>query len=230
MTNTMRIVDNVEITLSEEFLTSDTPSDLGSPLYNSAMEECFGGIALTQFDELINKTMNSFKRYDASMDINMTVDLHKSLPLTRRQASDMRFWSWLGVIHVPDFVAWRWKPAGTPAKRSKVRFCGTDRVRQTFARLWWAAELTRKENDYTITAELLNHPGFQNNYEAIFGRAFGSYFPAMEAFVNIIKDKKERFIEILAIELGYALTTNVLESMDKNDLLTFMNNLAIKIE
>lgn len=229
MTSARRICDAVEISLNDEFLVADSPSVLGPRLCEAEMEECFGGLDLSGFDQLIQKIMMERGRYDPGIDIIMAVDLHKSLPLTRRQASDRRFWDWLGIVHAPDFVAWRWRPSGDSAKRNRARFCG-DRVRQAFARLWWAVELTKDGDDYTLTEKLLNLGGFQDIYEAIFGRAFGGYRPAIATFIEVIGNKREAFIRSFSRELGYALTTSVLETMDEAQLQNLMIGLVERME
>lgn len=229
MINAKRIGDTVEIALGEDFLAADKPSELGAQIQPSALEECFEGLDLARFDELLAKTQVENERYNTAMDIAMAVKLHRSLPITRRQASDMRFWAWLGIEHAPDYVAWRWKPSGKLSTRSRERFCG-DRVRQTFARLWWAAELTRDGDDYTLTACLLNLPGFQDVYEAIFGRTFGNFRPAMAVFISVVDGKKEKFIRDFTKQLGYALTTSTLETMTEDRLQELMTNLVERMK
>lgn len=229
MINAMRICDNIEISLSDDFLTSDSPSEVGSGLLASSFEICFDGLDLTQFAELTASIQAEHERYSTAMDAAMAIDLHKALPITRRQASDTRFWAWLGLEYSPDFVAWRWKPSGELPKRSRERFCG-NRVRQTFARIWWAAELTRDGDNYDLTTKMVNLPGFQDIYEALFGRAFGNYRPALAAFIDVTGQKSEKFIRDFAKQLGYALTTTTLETMDEMELKGLMNDLAGRLE
>lgn len=224
MSNLMRIKDGVEVTLSDEFLGADTPSM--QPVYNTPadVEEVVPTIDLSVLDGVISNLMSGYSRYDTAMDSAMVCDFHRSLPISRRQASDSRLWAWLGIVRYPDFVAWRWKPSLTTEMRTAARFYG-DRVRQTFSRIWWAAELTRGGDDYTLTDEMFALPGFQDIYEAVFGRAFGNYQPALKAFVEVIGNKPEKYIRDFSKELGYVLTTTVLEAMTGDELVMFMREL-----
>lgn len=229
MTDAKRVRESITISLSDAFLASDTPSEVTSGLLASDLEDCFEGLDLGPFGELIDNTKAVYERYSTAMDTAMVIDLHKALPISRRQASDMRFWAWLGLEYAPDFVAWRWKPNGEPPMRSRARFCG-DRVRQTFSRIWWAAELTRQGDDYDLTTQLVNLPGFQDIYEALFGRAFGNYRPAMAAFIEVVGQRNERFIRNFAKQLGYAMTTTTLETMNESELKELMFDLAGRLE
>jgi hypothetical protein len=224
-----KIRDDFALDLGAEFLISDVPSELLHEFPETCWEIFAPDLETTGLDSLIAKTIEDNERCSTGMDLAMAISLHRTLPLTRRQASDSGFWSWLGVIHAPDFVAWRWAPNPGTGMRSRERYSGS-RVRQTFARLWWAAELTRDGTDYSLTAELLNMPGFQDVYEAIFGRAFGNYRPAMAAFVTVIEGKSEKQIRRLARELGYALTTTVLETATEAELKNLMAGIFRKIE
>ena len=229
MINAKRVCDNVEISLNDDFLASDKPSEIGAGLQPSCFEECSESIDLAGFNALIARVKAEHERYSTAMDVSMIVELHKVLPISRRQASDMRFWAWLGIECAPDFVAWRWKPGKDSSVRSRERYYG-DRVRQTFSRIWWAAELTREGGDYELTTRLVNLPGFQDVYEAIFGRAFGSYRPAMAAFIEVAGHKSEKFSRELAKQLGYALTTTTLETMDELKLKEVIGGLVDKLE
>ena len=164
------------------------------------------------------------------MDAELVISLHKALPISRRQAADIRMWAWLGIVEFPYFVAHRWKPAtgGERAgQRSSERFAGSS-VRQTLARLWWAAELTQDEQGhYELTEKLVGLNGFQDIYEAIFGRAFCQYQPALEAFINVVGSESEKTVRDSSKEFGYVLTTLALESMSRlqiEELLTEIVN------
>ena len=224
MINLMKIKDTVEISLPDEFLIADNPLSLG--IYNSPtyIEKMPVPVDFSVLDGIINDAISKYKRYDTAMDACMAREFHRALPIPRRYASDSRFWAWLGILKYPDFVAWRWAPSAKTGLRTTSRFYG-DRVRQTFSRLWWAAELTRSGDDYTLTKALFDLPGFQDIYEAVFGRAFGNYQPALIAFVEVVGRKSEKYIRDFAKELGYVLTTSVLETMSKKELVTFMQEL-----
>ncbi|MGD6745235.1 DUF6339 family protein [Streptomyces sp. BH106] len=70
--------------------------------------------------------------------------LHATLRLTRAEAADAELWSYLALVVAPDYVVWR---HGGSGKVNADRFQGPH-YKQTFARLWWAAELFRDGGDY----------------------------------------------------------------------------------
>ncbi|RSN37161.1 hypothetical protein DMC61_03630 [Amycolatopsis sp. WAC 04169] len=75
--------------------------------------------------------------------------LHATLRMTRAEAADPGLWNFLALIVAPDYVIWRHKGVkGTAASRFSGRHYD-----QSFARLWWAAELFRNGRDYR-TVEL----------------------------------------------------------------------------
>ena len=229
MSELMRIRDGVEVPLTEDFLSADEPSRIGSVDGARALESFQAGTDTTALDALTERIMSEYQHYDAAMDRAMAIELHHSLPLSRRQASDRNFWAWLGAVHAPDFVAWRWKPSDSTGLRSRERFLG-DRVRQAHARLWWAVELTRDGENYELTERLFALPGFQDIYEGVFGRAFCGYRPAVAAFVEMVGDRQEAFIRAFARELGHILTTSLLESMDEVRVKAVMRELVQRMD
>ena len=77
--------------------------------------------------------------------------LHETLRLTRREASEKRLWTYLALGVAPDYVVWRHlaerKADGSPGRVARDKFAGLH-YKQSFARLWWAAELFRDGSDY----------------------------------------------------------------------------------
>lgn len=220
-----RIKNHVDLSLSEPFLMAEAPRDDIHFNNERDSETVRADIDVNALDALVAQTMAEHDRFATSMDAAMAVGLHQLLPITRREAADNRMWAWLGLIRYPEFVGWRWKP-GKTGLRSAERFCGGS-VRQTFARLWWASELTIDEDgDYALTEKLLNLGGFQDVYEAIFGRAFCQHRPALKAFTDILGELPEKTIRDSAKEFGYLLTTMVLEDMNEEDISGALKNIA----
>ncbi|QIS14721.1 DUF6339 family protein [Nocardia arthritidis] len=97
-------------------------------------------------DEAIERHMSS----PTSADAWMAPRLHAALRITRREAADPALWNFLSLRLAPDYVLWR-HPGRTIADRTEgtnqLRFVGPFHT-QTFARLWWAAELFRDGPDY----------------------------------------------------------------------------------
>ncbi|MGV9926150.1 DUF6339 family protein [Nocardia rhamnosiphila] len=102
--------------------------------------------------ELIHDAMNRFRdERPTAADAWLAPRLHETLRLTRREAADRRFWTYVALGVAPDYVVWRHMPEPkSNGRRSSVardKFLGPH-FKQTFARLWWAAELFRDGPDY----------------------------------------------------------------------------------
>ena len=166
-----RLADLKSIELDDEFLGSSKPSNLRERYSHIQVEAAEEEILLNDFDSMMADLLSSDFETPTQLDGMMAVKLHKALPISRRQAADPNMWAWLGVLYAPDLVALRWPPKDEDSLRSTNRFMG-DRVRQTYARLWWAAELSRVLTDYSLTEKLLSLSMFQQVNEDLFGRAF----------------------------------------------------------
>jgi len=219
MAELRRLRDHFDLGLDDSFLSTEDPKSLVSCTDEYDTEIVRSDIDLVAIDNLLEQTMGNHEQDDApSSDRNTAIAFHRLLPLTRREASDKRLWAWLGIVQFPHFVAWRWGPNKDTGLRSSERFNGSA-VRQAFARLWWAAELTKTDSDdYSLTEKLLGLSGFQDIYEAIFGRAFCQYRPAIKAFIETVGSEKNAVIRNSAKEFGYILTTLLLESMNEDEL------------
>ena len=102
------------------------------------------GPMLTMVDEAMRRFRN-----DPKNRMHGWLLVYMQRATTRREAADRRIWYWLSVIGKPNYVRWRWSEAG--AKTVPInRFMGED-SKNSFGRLWWAAELTRNGNDYSET-------------------------------------------------------------------------------
>ena len=49
------------------------------------------------------------------VDAKLGIELHKSLRLTRREASQGKFWAYLAT-QIPEFYSWRWGETGMLAR------------------------------------------------------------------------------------------------------------------
>ncbi len=210
-----RLSDIRSIDLDEEFLGAAKPSDHLEQYSHVQVEATEEEILLDEFDSLISEQMAAGDKTETQYDAAMAVRLHQSLPMSRRQAADRNMWAWLGVLHAPDFVARRWSPK--EGVRSANRFMG-DRVRQTYSRLWWAAELSRDTDDYTVTEKLLSLSTFQQVNEDLFGRAFSQCREALEQFVHHIEGMKEADMQSFAMELTVIFSTRPPECMSAEEL------------
>lgn len=234
MAELMKIADGYKIEPPPAFLASDNPE----PMFASQPEAIVGTgfhADIEELDELIGNAVEEHERHSVTMDQNLVVPLHRILAIDRRLGSDSRFWAWLGVVRYPDLVAWRWAPGKKPDEnglflRAAERFRG-GHVRQAFARLWWAAELTVDESGkYDLTEQMLALSGFQDAYEAFFGRAFCQYRPALKAFLDIVGPRPGGTVKKAAREFGYALSTRVLEALSEDEIAEELHAILAEID
>jgi hypothetical protein len=223
-----RIRDHVALTLTEDALRAPDPRGLIELDQDDDTELARGDIDIAPLDRLVESTIARFTAGDTAMDRHLALQLHRLLPITRREAGDRRLWAWLGMARYPHFVAHRWLP-GRSGIRAEERFQG-DRVRQAFARLWWAVELSADGDDHALTDRMFALEGFQDLYESVFGRAFATFRPALAAFVDVVGNHPEAVVRETAKELNYLLTTLVLETLSDDDLRTELAELVRTVE
>ena len=102
--------------------------------------------------DLIDDAMDMFRsERPTAADAWLAPRLHETLRLTRREAAEKGFWTYLALGVAPDYVVWRHLPDpradGSPRAVARDRFVGPH-YKQAFARLWWTAELFRDGPDY----------------------------------------------------------------------------------
>ncbi|GAA0695298.1 hypothetical protein GCM10009548_79470 [Streptomyces malaysiensis subsp. malaysiensis] len=109
-------------------------------------------LGLHRVRDLIDQALDRFRdERPTNADAWLAPRLHETLRLTRREAADKRLWTYLALGMAPDYVMWRHlsepKTDGSHGRVARDRFIGPH-YKQTFARLWWAAELFRDGPDY----------------------------------------------------------------------------------
>ncbi|AGP56138.1 DUF6339 family protein [Streptomyces rapamycinicus] len=109
-------------------------------------------LGLHRVRDLIDQALERFRdERPTAADAWLAPRLHETLRLTRREAADKRLWTYLALGVAPDYVMWRHlseaKADGSHGRVARDRFVGPH-YKQTFARLWWAAELFRDGPDY----------------------------------------------------------------------------------
>jgi hypothetical protein len=101
--------------------------------------------------DLVDEAMERFADSPTGADAWLAPRLHATLRITRREAADASLWNFLAMRLAPDYVFWRHPPRASkkhPVPQvNPARFIGAYHS-QTFARLWWAAELFRNGADY----------------------------------------------------------------------------------
>jgi hypothetical protein len=109
-------------------------------------------LQLHRVRDLIDDALNKFRdERPTAADAWLAPRLHETLRLTRREAAEKRFWTYLALGVAPDYVVWRHlserKADGARGRVARERFVGAQ-YKQAFARLWWTAELFRDGPDY----------------------------------------------------------------------------------
>ncbi|MDH6626671.1 hypothetical protein M2271_004488 [Streptomyces sp. LBL] len=109
-------------------------------------------LRLHRIRDLLEEAMNRFRdERPTAADAWLAPRLHETLRLTRREAAEKRLWTYMALGVAPDYVVWRHLPEpkadGARGRVARDRFVGPHH-KQTFARLWWAAELFRDGPDY----------------------------------------------------------------------------------
>jgi hypothetical protein len=99
---------------------------------------------------LLAEAMDRFADRPARADAWLAPRVHATLRMTRAEAADRRLWNYLAMLGAPDYVVWRHTTKAKGIAQAS-RFSGQHDV-QTFARLWWAAELFRNGADYRPVA------------------------------------------------------------------------------
>ncbi|MFD9812952.1 DUF6339 family protein [Streptomyces sp. NPDC059080] len=141
-----------------EFLSAgllEGNDDVPSIALNKVAEPLAGDdvrLELHRVRDLIDDALNRFRvGRPTAADAWLAPRLHETLRLTRREAAEKGFWTYLALGVAPDYVVWRHLPEpkadGSRVRVARDRFVGPH-YKQSFARLWWAAELFRDGSDY----------------------------------------------------------------------------------
>jgi hypothetical protein len=179
------------------------------------LEECEHVIQLDALDAAVERLIAETTRYDLAIDAVAAPAIHRGLPLSRRQASDISVWRYLAVVRHPDFVRHRWEMGSWATMRTRFWNAGTRHESNTFYRLWWIAELTRDGDDYELTRRVLARSQLTTT---IFARQFSHYRPALEAFTDIMENATIDDMTRVVPQFRAALSTLVLEGQTRDQL------------
>ncbi|WP_343951472.1 DUF6339 family protein [Nonomuraea longicatena] len=140
--------------------------------------------------------------------------LHASLRLTRAEAADRGLWNHLAMRVAPDYVFWRHRgrASRTVPSVNRARFTGLY-DQQTFARLWWAAELFRDGPDYRPVVVAC---GNQDVLNTVLGMGMIMHRPVAQAILTLVADgvaKSGREVNALAQAANAAGSTLVYEAL-----------------
>jgi len=184
-------------------------------------------IDLRELDAAFDRAIAEFAPFDPSIDPELAVALHRALPLRRRDAAEPGLWRFLSVVHRPDVIRHRWENRTWTTMRRRFWNPGTRPDSHAFARLWWIAELTRRDQDFDATRRMLRRPALANNY---FTRQMSAYPPLLEAYLDVLEDAPPSTLEAALRALTRRLSTLVLESLSTDDLRSLLSTVRLRVE
>lgn len=166
-------------------------------------------LELDELDQAIDQLLATTPEHSSAIDRVAAVVVHRSLRLTRRQAVDPAIWRFLTVVHRPEFVRHRWELLSWSAMRDRFWRAGTRHDSNAFSRLWWIAELTAIDGDYSLTERALSS---QSVAIGVFARSFAHYRPAAAACIEALEGQPTWVVESCLRRFNAYLSTIVLES------------------
>lgn len=205
-----RLTEDGQRLVGEEFLrgttdlTSDEISEFVEPLPGEPAAE------LGELDQSVETVVESHSQYDTSMDGALAEDVHHCLDVTRRVAGDPGLWHWLATVRYPHFVRHRWEYKSEEAMREKFLGAGSDLYSNAIHRLWWIAELTHDDGDYSLTRAVFANQTLVNK---VFDRWFARYRPAVVAVCDELADEPSWVIDASTRRFNHALTNVQLEGL-----------------
>lgn len=161
----------------------------------------------------------------SEVDAKLIEPLHRALPITLREAADMRIWHWL-TVRCQEIVWQRWpkyhrqwQETGELKGEAVSRFLGRNSLngvsRNTLARLWWTAEQMSEGDDYSLARDAVEN---QDRFQAIFERRYGLYLPAARACLESFQGLSEDEVRDAARWLQQCLSTTVLEHLSEAEI------------
>lgn len=183
-----RLTSGARAELTESFLKGEDerlPDDVIDDYVRDTDLEADLDILRTKLDSI----RNTYKKHAGKMDREAAPAVHRAIDISRHEAADSRIWNHLAVCEFPEFVRYRWSYEGKNAMRKKFWTYGTalDSVSSTFERLWWIAELTQEEGDYTYTRRAF---GNRRLCFRVFDIQLGRYKPAARACIEVLHDEE----------------------------------------
>jgi hypothetical protein len=186
--------------------------DLTSTVQPGDLKKPDEPIELESFDKVVSETMAKFPAGDTTQDAYLAPKLHSAFRISGRMAGDRRLWSWLAIAHRSDYVQHRW---GTKGSAAAPRYLGSLN-RNTFARLWWIADMTIESgtsDPYRLTKIAFSSQEFT---VALFDRSFMQFRPAMVACLEALQGQSGDVAQRFGLQLNAVLGALVLESLDKD--------------
>lgn len=184
MTELKELHEGGQALLSESFLNGDeelTEDDLGPYLESTGIE-----VDLDPLDAEVARVMDADDLGRKSkLDRELAPVVHQTLDLTRRQASMTGIWHYLSILEYPEFIRYRWGDYSD--FREKFLGGGTNIYSNALHRLWWIAEITHEEDDYTRTRDIFEMQELAND---VADRWFARHRPITFACVDVLKKEE----------------------------------------
>ena len=207
--------------VSEPFMRGETAiaddlTDVVEPLPGQPTAD------LEELNVVVHDALDSHSQYDTALDGAIAADVHRILDLTRRTAGYPGFWHWIAVAQYPEFVRQRWEFTSEEAMREKFLGAGSDLYSNAFHRLWWIAELTHDDGDYSLTETVFDNQTMVNK---VFDRWFARYQPAVVAICDELADEPSAVIDETTRRFNHALTNVQLEALSEADARTMVREI-----
>ncbi len=222
-----RLTKDGQRLIGEQFLQGETT--LTTDDLNEYIETMPGEPTadLATLDSKVDSVVMSHSEYDTAMDGALAADVHQCLNITRRTAGDTGLWHWIAVVRYPHFVRKRWKYRSEAAMREKFLGAGSDLYSNAIHRLWWIAELTKDDYDYTLTEQVFSNQTMVNK---VFDRWFARYQPAVVAICSELADEPSWVIDDVTRRFNHALTNVQLEGLTEADARGLVRRIVTEVK
>lgn len=176
-------------------------------------------IDMSEFDQIVDDAIEYIETEASSssdVDKKIASELHKLIDISKREAGDRGIWHYL-AIRRPDFIRARWDDP------NKNHFLGARKWKDNgFARLWWAAEMSEKDGDYTYTEKILKK---QDLAVATLDRLFSNHRKTLHIYIDKIYEELEdwplkdgKLWRKSAIKVNSSLSIMVLEDCSHEEI------------
>lgn len=184
-------------------------------------------VSLVDFDEAVEQVIEDTQPQGDEIDRQAAPAVHRTLPLTRREAADMGVWRYLSIVRHPELVRHRWGYSSRGEMRR--RFVGSNQWNSnTLSRLWWAAELTHDESsEYELTKKAFSS---QHVARSAFERLFGHHHDTAAAFIEVFHDDPQEVVESAVKRFNQRLTTIRVEAIDRDRIEQLLREIRAEVK
>ncbi len=176
-------------------------------------------IDMEEFDQIVDDAIEYIENEAANssdVDKKLAPKLHQLIDISKREAGDRGIWHYLAIRRA-DFIQARWDDPG------KNHFLGARKWKDNgFARLWWAAEMSEQEGDYSYTRKILKK---QDLAVATLDRLFSNHKDTLHIYVDKIYSELEdwdlrdgKLWRKSAIKVNSSLSIMVLEDCSREEI------------